>query len=85
MRHENRLYRWGSSWPVLWLAHEATRALMRHAFSEYNLHRIVADIDTRNPESAAMAEKLGMRREGEFIDADFETNEAACGGSGHLE
>jgi aminoglycoside 6'-N-acetyltransferase len=52
-------------------AYEATRALMSHAFSHFRLHRIVADIDTRNPESAAMAEKLGMRREAEFKDSEF--------------
>ena len=52
-------------------AFEATQALMQHAFANFPLHRIVADIDTRNPESAAMAEKLGMRREGEFKDAEF--------------
>lgn len=52
-------------------AFEATHALMQYAFANFPLHRIVADIDTRNPESAAMAEKLGMRREGEFKDAEF--------------
>jgi aminoglycoside 6'-N-acetyltransferase len=52
-------------------AFEATHALMKYAFANFPLHRIVADIDTRNPESAAMAEKLGMRREGEFKDAEF--------------
>lgn len=52
-------------------AFEATRALMKYAFDNFSLHRIVADIDTRNPESAAMAEKLGMRREGEFKDSEF--------------
>ena len=52
-------------------AFEATHALMKYAFKNFLLHRIVADIDTRNPESAAMAEKLGMRREGEFKDAEF--------------
>jgi aminoglycoside 6'-N-acetyltransferase len=52
-------------------AYEATHALMTYAFNNFPLHRIVADIDTRNPESAAMAEKLGMRREGEFKDAEF--------------
>lgn len=52
-------------------AYEATHALMKYAFKNFPLHRIVADIDTRNPESAAMAEKLGMRREGEFKDAEF--------------
>ena len=52
-------------------AHEATRALMQFAFESFPLNRIIADIDTRNPDSAAMAEKLGMRREGEFIDSEF--------------
>ena len=52
-------------------AFEATYALIRHAFEIFPLHRIIADIDTRNPESAAMAEKLGMRREGEFKDSEF--------------
>ena len=52
-------------------AYEATHALMTYAFKNFPLHRIVADIDARNPESAAMAEKLGMRREGEFKDAEF--------------
>ena len=52
-------------------AFEATQALIKYAFENFPLHRIIADIDTRNPESAAMAEKLGMRREGEFKDAEF--------------
>ena len=50
---------------------EATRALMEYAFSHFPLHRIVADIDTRVPESAALAEKLGMRLEGTFKDGEF--------------
>lgn len=52
-------------------AFEATKALMQYGYENFPLHRIIADIDTRNPESAAMAEKLGMRREGEFIDSEF--------------
>ena len=52
-------------------AFEATYALMKHAFENFPIHRLIADIDTRNPESAAMAEKLGMRREGEFKDSEF--------------
>lgn len=52
-------------------AHEATRALMVHIFDNFPVHRIIADIDTRNPESAKLAEKLGMRREGEFINSEF--------------
>lgn len=53
------------------LAFEATHALMKYAFANFTLHRIIADIDTRVPESAALAEKLGMRREGEFKDGEF--------------
>jgi aminoglycoside 6'-N-acetyltransferase len=52
-------------------AFEATHALMKYAFENFPLHRIIADIDTKNPESGALAEKLGMRREGEFKDAEF--------------
>ena len=52
-------------------AFEATHALIKYGFENFPLHRIVADIDTRNPESAAMAEKLGMRREGEFKASEF--------------
>ena len=52
-------------------AFEATRALMAHAFTHYPLHRIIADIDTRVPKSAALAEKLGMRLEGTFKDGEF--------------
>ena len=32
---------------------------------------MIAHIDTRNPESAKLAEKVGMRREAEFIDNEF--------------
>jgi aminoglycoside 6'-N-acetyltransferase len=53
------------------LAFEATQALMKYAFENFSLHRIIADIDTRAPRSAALAEKLGMRREAEFKDAEF--------------
>ena len=53
------------------LAFEATHALMSYAYTNFPLHRIVADIDTRNPESAYLAEKLGMRREAEYKDGEF--------------
>lgn len=52
-------------------AHEATRALMKYVFDNFPVHRIIAEIDTRNPGSAKLAEKLGMRREGEFINSEF--------------
>lgn len=52
-------------------AFEATKALMAHGFESFPIRRLIADIDTRNPESAAMASKLGMRREAEFVDAEI--------------
>jgi len=50
---------------------EATQALMKYAFNNFPIHRIIADIDTRVPESAKLAEKLGMRLEGTFKDGEF--------------
>jgi aminoglycoside 6'-N-acetyltransferase len=50
---------------------EATKSLLKYAFDNFDLHRVIADIDTRVPESAALAEKLGMRREAEFKDGEF--------------
>ncbi len=52
-------------------AFEATKALLKFAFQNFDLHRVIADIDTRVPKSAALAEKLGMRREAEFKDGEF--------------
>jgi aminoglycoside 6'-N-acetyltransferase len=52
-------------------AFEATKALLGYAFNNFDLHRVIADIDTRVPESAALAEKLGMRREATYLDGEF--------------
>jgi RimJ/RimL family protein N-acetyltransferase len=52
-------------------ATEASRAILEYAFGHAALHRITARIDTRNPASAAVAKKLGMRREAEFIEDEF--------------
>ena len=50
---------------------EATKALLGYAFNNFDLHRVIADIDTRVPESAALAEKLGMRLEATYLDGEF--------------
>lgn len=52
-------------------AFEATNSLLTYAFTNFDLHRVIADIDTRMPISAKLAEKLGMRREGTFIEGEF--------------
>ncbi len=45
------------------LATEAARALTALAFTHYGVHRVYADLDARNDRSAALCERLGMRRE----------------------
>jgi len=52
-------------------ASEATRAVLDFAFFKLDLHRVTARIDTRNVASAAVAAKLGMRCEAEFIEDEF--------------
>jgi RimJ/RimL family protein N-acetyltransferase len=44
-------------------ATEAARAVLRLGFEHYGLRRIVANLDARNVRSAALCERLGMRRE----------------------
>lgn len=52
------------------LATEAARVLMALAFEHYGVRRVVANLDAANECSAAMAERLGMRRETHRL-ADF--------------
>lgn len=47
---------------------EAARALLRIAFAEIQLHRVVADLDPRNQTSIALCRRLGMRREAHFVE-----------------
>ena len=48
---------------------EAGRGLLRYGFNGLGLHRIRARCDTRNLPSYRVMERLGMRREGEFLNA----------------
>jgi RimJ/RimL family protein N-acetyltransferase len=50
---------------------EALRALLGFAFKTYGLHRIIAVTDARNAPAAALLERVGMRREGHFVDNVF--------------
>jgi RimJ/RimL family protein N-acetyltransferase len=49
------------------LACEAATRVLDYAFAELNLHRVTAITDVENEKSAALLERLGMRREGHFI------------------
>jgi len=48
-------------------ASEAVSCLLDYAFGDLGLHRVVAVTDQENKSSFALLERLGMRREGRFI------------------
>jgi RimJ/RimL family protein N-acetyltransferase len=48
---------------------EACAAVLSLAFQQLGLHRMVARIDARNGRSAALAARLGMRREAHFVES----------------
>ncbi|MEV6597740.1 GNAT family protein [Actinoplanes sp. NPDC051346] len=48
-------------------ATEAATALLRLAFDDLGLHRVIARIDERNEASAAVARRLGMRQEARLV------------------
>jgi RimJ/RimL family protein N-acetyltransferase len=49
-------------------AGEASTALLRVAFEHVGFHRVVGRADGRNRRSAAVMERLGMRREAYFVE-----------------
>lgn len=48
-------------------ATEAIRGLLDYLFSTFNLHRVLAICDVENQASVRLLERLGMRREGHYI------------------
>lgn len=50
------------------LAREAAGAVLDYAFGVLGLHRVVAVADCENARSVALLERLGMRREGHFVE-----------------
>lgn len=48
-------------------ATEAVTSFLNYAFQTFNLHRVIAITDCENKASVALLERLGMRREGHFI------------------
>jgi RimJ/RimL family protein N-acetyltransferase len=49
-------------------ASEAVARLLDYAFGELDLHRVYAITDQENAPSVALLERLGLRREGEFVE-----------------
>jgi RimJ/RimL family protein N-acetyltransferase len=52
-------------------ATEACREILRVAFEDLGLHRVVGRVEPRNLASARVLEKLGMRREAHFVENEF--------------
>jgi RimJ/RimL family protein N-acetyltransferase len=50
------------------LAKEAAGAVLDYAFTRLGMHRVVAVTDCENERSVALLGRLGMRREGHFIE-----------------
>jgi RimJ/RimL family protein N-acetyltransferase len=53
------------------LATEAARTVLDLAFGDLGLHRVEARLDARNERSAALCERLGMRREAHFVGNEW--------------
>ena len=56
-------------------ATEAAERVLAYAFDDLRLHRITAAADVRNSASVRVMERLGMRREGHFIQNAFDKGE----------
>ena len=52
-------------------ATEGARELVRFAFENVGMRRLVAELDPRNGPSAALCTRLGMRLEGTFVEDMF--------------
>ncbi|MDR4945454.1 GNAT family N-acetyltransferase [Neobacillus cucumis] len=49
-------------------ASEAVRALLGYLFKNLNKHKVMAFTDVRNEKSIQLLERIGMRREGHFLE-----------------
>lgn len=52
-------------------ATEAAALLLRLAFDDLKLHRVVGRLEARNTPSARVLEKLGMRREAHLVENEY--------------
>lgn len=52
-------------------ATEASSALLRLAFDQFGMHRVIGRVEPRNTGSVRVLEKLGMRREAHFVENEW--------------
>jgi RimJ/RimL family protein N-acetyltransferase len=50
---------------------EGSQEILRLAFEELGMHRVVAALEARNDASAALLERLGMRREAHHVESEW--------------
>jgi RimJ/RimL family protein N-acetyltransferase len=50
---------------------EACRAILELGFGKLGLHRVFARLEARNAASAAVCERLGMRREAHLVESEW--------------
>ncbi len=60
-------------------APEMTRPLLRIAFEDVGLHRVIGHAEARNAASARVMEKLGMRREAHLVENEWVKGEWQSG------
>ena len=53
------------------LATESASALVRLAFDQFGMHRVIGRVEPRNTGSVRVLEKLGMRREAHFVENEW--------------
>lgn len=58
-------YTFGAAYQGKGFAAESIGGFLEYAFSEWNVRRVIAEIDVRNSNSVKLAERIGMRREAE--------------------
>ena len=52
-------------------ATQATRAIVQLCCDALDAHRVIARLDARNERSAALAERLGFRREAHYVENEY--------------
>ena len=52
-------------------ATETALMLLRLAFDEFGLHRVIGRLEPRNDASARLLERIGMRQEAHFVENEF--------------
>jgi RimJ/RimL family protein N-acetyltransferase len=53
------------------IATEALTAVLDELFAAHGMHRVVAQVDDRNVPVQRLLDRLGFRREGRLVDADW--------------